>query len=349
WYIKFNRNRIKGRYCTIEDQHHALSTLYRVLIAITKVFAPFMPFLSETLYQKLKTVDISDCEDLPSVHLAQYPTKDEFNPDEVVERRMRRLQQVSVMVRSSRSRSTSSQSIKIPLKSVTIAHDDPVFLDDIQQMGQYLSEEINAIQINYTSQQGLVSYKLVPNFKKLGQNFKQLSKLIIQELGKIDSPTLCAYKNGLIQNLTVNVNQTTYTLEGDDFTISIDTNIHVGMHEIVTTEDNIITIIDTEFTTTVQELYIRRLFVVEVQQMRKNTKLRPWNRIKIYYQSDSDTINNTLVKYNDEIIEDLGYQIYPLSNYDCDMEPMIVNNTTVLCGETVNILISDPYIELQFT
>ncbi len=32
WYIKFNRNRLRGRFCDNKEQGRALSTLYRVLM-----------------------------------------------------------------------------------------------------------------------------------------------------------------------------------------------------------------------------------------------------------------------------------------------------------------------------
>ena len=348
WYIKFNRNRIKGRYYSIDEQSCALSTLYKVLLAISKIFAPFMPFLAETIYQKLKVFLPKD-EQVESVHLSMYPLITEFSHDDIVERRMANLQKVSYMIRASRSRSTTAQSIKIPLKSVTIAHDDPEFLQDIVEMEKYLLEEINTLEIKYCNQQGLVKYKILPNHKKLGQTYKQLSKLIIQELYKISNEVLYNYKQAYTP-LLVLVNGTTYVMDPDDFTVGIDLdfsrNTQLNPHELWSSENNIITIINTEFDDTIKELHIRRLFVTGVQEIRKRTKLRPWNKINIYYETDEDIIIRTLQKYCAEIVNDLGYSVRPFSEYKVD-EKIIVEGTNKIYEKDVKILISDPYNEIE--
>ena len=76
WYLKFNRNRLKGRFCTKEDQMAAFSTLFLALLNFAKISAPFIPFLAETLYQYLKPLLPIRSPD--SVHLNNYPSASEF-------------------------------------------------------------------------------------------------------------------------------------------------------------------------------------------------------------------------------------------------------------------------------
>src|SRR5438552_13619997 len=65
WYIRRNRRRFwksdKG-----SDKLAAYQTLYTVLTTLTKLFAPIMPFLAETMYQNLVA-------SVASVHLCAYP------------------------------------------------------------------------------------------------------------------------------------------------------------------------------------------------------------------------------------------------------------------------------------
>lgn len=54
-YIRLNRGRIKGTAAISEDdQLQAASTLIHVLLQITRLMAPFTPFYSEYMWDKLK-------------------------------------------------------------------------------------------------------------------------------------------------------------------------------------------------------------------------------------------------------------------------------------------------------
>jgi len=341
WYIKLNRNRLNGRISNSEDRNCALSTLYKVLITMCKMCAPFIPFLTEKLYQKLKSLDNNNMQEVDqvSIHLSDYPKSDEFVSNTVVEHQMVRLQQVCYMARLARSRSINSQSVKIPLKLVRIASENGEYLNDVLVMEQYLREEVNVINIEYTSQDNLVNYRLVPNFKKLGTTYKHLSKLIIDELKHVDSNLLAHIRNGIIETITVTVNNIDYILGGDDFTITVDSKVNVKETELYVSENDTIVIIDTEFDDQVLELYIKRLFVSNVQAMRKKAGLRPWNKINIYYNSDNDIVNSTLVKYKDEIKNDLGFEINNMASYT-NSEPVIIISDLELHNYKVNVLIS---------
>ena len=57
WYIRLNRGRFWGEDIT-PDKVAAYSTLYEVLLELSKLMAPFAPFLSEHLYQQLETLQM---------------------------------------------------------------------------------------------------------------------------------------------------------------------------------------------------------------------------------------------------------------------------------------------------
>lgn len=71
WYIRRSRSRF------MEGDKSALSTLYTVLLTLTKLLAPVVPFITEEIYQSLKTD-----EDLESVHLCDFPEPDETYKNE---------------------------------------------------------------------------------------------------------------------------------------------------------------------------------------------------------------------------------------------------------------------------
>ena len=56
WYVRFNRKRLKGEVGGREQCQQALQTLFSVLFIMTRMMAPFTPFLTEYFYQNLRHV-----------------------------------------------------------------------------------------------------------------------------------------------------------------------------------------------------------------------------------------------------------------------------------------------------
>lgn len=105
WYIRFNRKRLKGEYGT-EDTLHALNSLFEVLFTLVRGLAPFTPFLTENIYQRLRTYIPGSllAGDSRSVHFLSFPEVREEIFDEDVERRFSRMQKVIELARVSRER-----------------------------------------------------------------------------------------------------------------------------------------------------------------------------------------------------------------------------------------------------
>ncbi|MFA6105692.1 MAG: isoleucine--tRNA ligase [Patescibacteria group bacterium] len=64
WYVRRSRDRFKGD--NVEDKAFALGTLREVLLVLSKVSAPFTPFISEKVYRELTN-------NIGSVHLEKWP------------------------------------------------------------------------------------------------------------------------------------------------------------------------------------------------------------------------------------------------------------------------------------
>ncbi len=341
WYIKFNRNRIKGRNSDINDQRHALSTLHHVLLTTCKLFAPFIPFLCETIYQKLKLVLPPNDQLLSIHHCRLYDIVSEpCLKGHDIEEQMCNLQSVAGAVRSLRSKTITAQSVKTPLNKVVIASDNAQFIKGIKKLEQYLVEEINTLHIEYKPQQDLVKYTAKPNHKQLGSTYRKLSKAIGLEIAKISNEALLLYSNGCADNFTVHVNDVKYVLDPSMLDIGVELKLKLHQHELSSIQENYMVIIDSEYSSSVKEHHIKRLFCTAVQDMRKNSNLRPWNVIKIFYDTSDLEIKDVVTKFNDVIVEQLLYSVEMLDNYD--NEAIIVESTVVILESTVNIVLTYP-------
>jgi isoleucyl-tRNA synthetase len=113
WYIRFNRKRLKCEY-GVEDGLFALNTLFEVLFALSKMMAPFTPFLTESIYQSLKPFiakDSYESEDMRSIHFLLFPEPRAEYFDEDIERRVSRMQAVIELARFIRE--TNNISLKV--------------------------------------------------------------------------------------------------------------------------------------------------------------------------------------------------------------------------------------------
>ena len=84
WYIRRNRGRLQSNVDSLDDaglrdKFAAHQTLYTVMTTLCKLFAPVIPFLSEALYQNLRTAS-----DPASIHLCDFPEADVVLVDEAL-------------------------------------------------------------------------------------------------------------------------------------------------------------------------------------------------------------------------------------------------------------------------
>ena len=179
WYIRLNRSRFWGEGMD-EDKVSAFNTLYSVLYELSKVMAPFAPFLSEHLYRELSAFS-EDKADKESVHLCRFPEFDLDQKASGLEVAVDRMQQVVLLGRQKR------ESVKIglrtPLSAITIIHRDESLLEDMKLLEGYVSDELNVREVRYSSDEGgYIDLAAKPNFsllgKRLGKNMRDYQKKI---------------------------------------------------------------------------------------------------------------------------------------------------------------------------
>lgn len=103
WYVRFNRKRLKAENGT-EEAIVALNTLFEVLLTLCQTMAPFTPFITEMMYQKLKSFMPPSTEDTRSVHFLMFPNVKTQYFDPEIERAMSRLQKVIELTRVMRDK-----------------------------------------------------------------------------------------------------------------------------------------------------------------------------------------------------------------------------------------------------
>ncbi len=179
WYIRLNRRRF-WEDGNSADKKAAYATLYTTLENLSRLMAPFAPFLSEHIYQELKTFGGS-CEE--SVHLCAYPEENEKLINETLEVAVGRMQQVINLGRQKRV--AEKVKVKTPLKTLKVLHQESSLLKEIAKLEEYIKIELNAKNVEYmTNEEDFVVLSAKANLPVLG---KKLGKDMGKFKGMIES------------------------------------------------------------------------------------------------------------------------------------------------------------------
>lgn len=91
WYIRLNRNRLKGDL-GLEEQEASMNVLFNVILNSTILMSPLVPFITESFYQNLRKVIPKGSTYLEdSIHFLRIPTPKQELLDESIERNFDRM------------------------------------------------------------------------------------------------------------------------------------------------------------------------------------------------------------------------------------------------------------------
>ncbi|KAI4208557.1 MAG: hypothetical protein LQ346_000067 [Caloplaca aetnensis] len=284
WYIRFNRRRLKGEF-GIDDTQGALNTLFEILYTLARGLAPFTPFITETIYQRLlpSIPKHLQGEDPRSVHFLPFPEVRDELFDEEVERRVGRMQRVIELGRVSRERRTVG--LKQPLKSLIVIHPSGEYLDDVRSLEDYICEELNIQELVLSSDEGKynVQYKVDADWPTLGRKFKKDAQKVRKALPGLESEDV----RDFVQRKRITVDG--IELSEEDLVVKRELKKDESSKNLETNTDNdVLTILDTEIYPDLALAGIAREVVNRVQQLRKRAKLVPTDDVKMEYKVLSD-------------------------------------------------------------
>jgi len=297
WYIKLSRSRMRGT-SELGDWVVSLSVTKHVILNVIKALVPFMPFLTEYVYQHINSLDENPHE---SVHLCQYPRQE----GGLTQREKQLLDNIEIFrniltkARSVRSKNAHTASIRKPIKKLYIGHDNDEFLTFVEQFKDILCDEVNCLDVEIGKIAKYVTYQCKPNMKGLATKYKKYMKQV-KELMEIinhdQAPLTLFYKSK--EPIRCVFNDETLTLTEKEIDVVPVTNSLIDENIVSLMENNLIVGIDVSRDDKMTERYIIRQFCMMVQNMRKKADIHPWDKIHVYYQS-IDTINQIL--YNNHI------------------------------------------------
>jgi isoleucyl-tRNA synthetase len=260
WYLRRSRKRLWIEEKT-ENKIAGYSTMYDVFMGLSKILAPFIPFITDEIFLNLRTDDMPE-----SIHLCDYLQCDRKYIDEKLEEGMERIRELVEVGRALRSK--VGIKVRYPLNSaIIVCKKDIEFL--IKDLLDLLNEEINVKKISFERDINNFIIKTVkPNHSKLGPKYKGKAKGIMSALEELDKHKLYEVisKKGYV-NLVVKGEEIKLTVE--DFLIVESEKENIARTQ---TEDTIL-LLDTTLTPELVAEGFSREIVRRIQSMRKELDL----------------------------------------------------------------------------
>ncbi|MBQ4073912.1 MAG: isoleucine--tRNA ligase [Clostridia bacterium] len=276
WYVRLNRDRFWGKGMA-EDKEAAFITLYTVLSSLVKVIAPYLPFISESIYQNVVcTVD----KDAPeSVHLCDFPACDEAMIDLDVERQMAAVETVVQLGRSCRN--LSNMKVRQPLNTLYVSGAD--FGEAYKSL---VEDELNVKNVEFIENASeFVNYDLKPNFMTLKSRYGRFLGKMRGELQKLNGNELvAAFDRG--ETYTLVIDGTDIILNKEDILVEA-----VKKEGYTSQVDGKLTVVlDTNLDAAlIREGYAREV-ISKLQTMRKDAGFDVTDRILVTCQGDQDVV-----------------------------------------------------------
>ena len=278
WYIRRNRRRF-WKTDKDDSKFAVYSTTYEVLLGISKLIAPIVPFISEELFRSLT--------DEESVHLADFPQFDEEKINDKIENRMDLVRDLVTLGRAAREEAKIK--VRQPLSKVII---DGKYKKIISDLSDLIIEELNVKEVIFEDDLSqFMNFELKPNFREVGKLLGSKVKSFSKYLNSVDAKKLLDdLENGPVK----------IEIDGEEIEINKDyvlVNIKSKKGFDVNMANNIFVILDTDLNEElINEGYVRE-FISKIQQFRKKLDLDVLDNIEISFVSDKEV---TEALFNDE-------------------------------------------------
>ena len=290
WYVRRCRERYWGKDMT-PDKEAAYMTLYTVLKTMALISAPFTPFMSETMYQNMvRTVDKSAPE---SIHLCDWPHKDESFIDPELEANMAAVLDIVVLGRSARNAANIKN--RQPVASMYV---QGKALPDMYV--SIIADELNVKEVRFVDDaSSFISYRVKPQLKTLGPRYGKLLPKINQYLAGegVGNAVVAAHNRG--ESYKFDIDGTEISLAAEDVLVSTEEN--AGF--VTVTEHDLSVVLDTNLTPELIEEGFVREIVSKVQTMRKEAGFEVTDHIVLSHHGNS-LIEGIFARHGAEIAAD---------------------------------------------
>jgi isoleucyl-tRNA synthetase len=300
WYIRRNRPRFWNEVAS-SDRDEAFWTLYTVLLELTKIAAPFVPFLSEAIYLQMRS------QDLPaSVHLCDFPHYRAKWRNELLEKEMGFVQEVVSLGHSLRKE--HKVKVRQPLSKAYIISSNDQVLHSLKAKQRLIADELNVKEVVFETHEAAFVFIVVkPNFRILGKKVGKLMNGAQAAIQALSQSELALLLKGTSVEIAVENEKILLTPED----VGIERKVKEGV--VAATSGEMTIALDTALDEDLLLEGLAREIVNKVNAMRRDEGFSVTDRIVIQMQT-TDRVKKAFELYRDYIMhETLAEHVH----FDC--------------------------------
>ncbi len=321
WYIRRSRRRF-WKSENDGDKKQAYATLHYALMTLVKVACPFIPFVTEEIYQNLRSQTMPE-----SIHLCTYPEGKGEERNTLLEKKMALTQQAVSMGRALRS--LHNLKIRQPLGAIHLVTKDEEEQRILREMASIIAEELNVKEVFFReNEEELVEYSVKPNFKVLGKTLGKDMKLVAQRISELSSDEILSLLEGNTLSLSFEGKERN-SIDLIKGSVVVQRQEKEGLK--VLNEGKLTIALDPELTEELVQEGMVRDMVRTIQNLRKEKGLAVTDRIKLSLYGE-ERVRIALESYEDHLLQEvLG------DGWEWKESP---DGQKGLCGEGVPFLVS---------
>ena len=287
WYVRLNRERFWGKGLE-GSKLAAFETLYTVLLTLSKLLAPYIPFMTETIYRNLAVGHLTGAPE--SVHLCDFPVADLSKVDKELEAGMDEVESVVQLGRAARN--AASLKVRQPLSRCLVK--GKRLSDEIAQL---IRNELNVKAVEFVDDaSAFTTYNLKPQMRTLGKKYGKLLGKIGERLKTLDGNEVVAtFERG--ETLKFELEGTPIELEKDDVLTSLTQKPGFEAQS----EGDYTVVLDTNLTPELIDEGFLREVISKVQTMRKDADFEVTDRIALSYQT-SERLSAVIEKGKEDLM-----------------------------------------------
>ena len=318
WYLR----RSRARYWKSEfdaDKQDAYATLYECLVVVTKLAAPFTPFMSEEIYRNL--VCGVDSQAPESVHLVDMPAVDESRIDLQLSEEMAVVRNVVSL--GLRVRTEHKIKVRQPLASAEAVISDAGLRERVAAHTRLVEEELNVHEVSFVPpEEAHVHYVLKPNFRRLGPRLGKLVKAAKQAFAAVDASSL---RRQLLSEgkATIEIGGNEVPLEPEDVEIVVEAADHFA----AAGDSSAIVVLNTDLNQALLDEGLFREILRRIQDMRKDHDVEYTERICVHLNG-SERVKRIAEANRDQLMaETLCTEFFVAStNSDVEWKEFVIDD-----------------------
>ena len=289
WYIRRSRRRF-WKSQNDDDKMCAYRTLRYVLVQLSKIAAPFTPFISESIYRNLKGEGMPE-----SVHLCDFPQADSDARDKELERGISLVQDVVRLGRQLRLE--NDLKVRQPLSSIHVVSANPEIQSLLNGYDDLITDELNIKRVTYGSDETtMADVSVKADFRRLGPRFGKRMKEVAAAIASLHSEQ--AAELAAARSVTLAIGAEQIELLPDD--VVVQRTPKAGM--VVASEGDVLVGIETTLTPELVAEGLARECVSRIQAKRKESNFDVTQRITITFDVlENAELKSALEKHSDYI------------------------------------------------